>query len=384
MIGRDFEMFRLLRKSSLLCRLPYGLRLLGAVSLVSVLASVPAQAASTAMVDSLHKPAPQFDLRLPAPVIGVARAGDELISVGPRGLIQRSSDGGRNWVQVPSPVSSDLVQVRFRDARHGWIVGHDSVLLHSSDGGSSWKVQLDGRSLLNLLREVYGRRADNGDQVAEDMLGEIGLAMSTAASPDVLAAPLLDVLFDARGYGFVVGAFGMILHSSDDGATWVPWIERTDNDRRMHLYALAEHQGEFFVSGEQGVVMRQDQASGRFVMMTTPYTGTFFGVRAFSDLLVVHGLRGNLFVSRNQGQDWQKVRTGLKGGLVSSVEHDGQLILVSQSGEMVAMDRRSLEVSPLHVAKAGEVYAASATSKDNELVVARFSGAKVVEIAKAK
>lgn len=384
MIGRDSEMFRLLRDSLLLCRLPYGSRLLGAALFAGVLAIAPAQAASTAAFDSLREQAPQFDPRLPAPVIGVARAGDDLISVGPRGLIQRSSDAGKSWLQVPSPVSSDLVQVRFRDAQHGWIVGHDSVLLHSNDGGRSWKVQLDGRSLLSLLREVYGQRADNGDQAAEDMLGEISLAMSTAANPDVLASPLLDVLFDARGNGFVVGAFGMILRSSDDGATWEPWIERTANDRRMHLYALAEHQGEFFVSGEQGVLMRQDQSSGRFVMLTTPYTGTFFGVRAFSDLLVVYGLRGNLFVSRNQGQDWQKVRTGLKTSLVSSVEHDGQLILVSQNGEMVAMDRRSLEVKPLQAARAGEVFAASATSKANELVVTRYSGAKVVEIAKAK
>ena len=345
MIGRDSEMFRLLRDSLLLCRLPYGSRLLGAALFAGVLAIAPAQAASTAAFDSLREQAPQFDPRLPAPVIGVARAGDDLISVGPRGLIQRSSDAGKSWLQVPSPVSSDLVQVRFRDAQHGWIVGHDSVLLHSNDGGRSWKLQLDGRSLLSLLREVYGQRADNGDQAAEDMLGEISLAMSTAANPDVLASPLLDVLFDARGNGFVVGAFGMILRSSDDGATWEPWI---------------------------------------FVMLTTPYTGTFFGVRAFSDLLVVYGLRGNLFVSRNQGQDWQKVRTGLKTSLVSSVEHDGQLILVSQNGEMVAMDRRSLEVKPLQAARAGEVFAASATSKANELVVTRYSGAKVVEIAKAK
>ncbi|WP_120785216.1 WD40/YVTN/BNR-like repeat-containing protein [Marinobacterium aestuarii] len=344
----------------------------------------PAQAAATAVFDPLREPAPKFDLQLPAPVIGVARAGEDLISVGPRGLIQRSTDAGVSWEQVPSPVSSDLVQVRFRDALHGWIVGHDSVVLHSNDGGLSWTVQLDGRSLLSLLRKVYGQRADNGDLVAQDMLGEISLGMSTAANPDVLAAPLLDVLFDASGTGFVIGAFGMILRSSDNGASWEPWVELTDNDRRMHLYALAEHQGEFFISGEQGVLMRQDPSSGHFVMLTTPYSGTFFGVRAFRDLLAVYGLRGNLFVSRDQGQDWLQVDTGLKTSLVSAVEQGGQLILVSQSGAMVGMDLGSLEVTSLQVAIAGEVYSASATSRANALVVTRFSGANIVEIAEAK
>ncbi|MFU7548446.1 YCF48-related protein, partial [Pseudomonas paraeruginosa] len=81
----------------------------------------------------------------------------------------------------PSPVSSDLVQVRFSDERNGWIVGHDSVLLHTSDGGDSWQIQLDGRRLLALLQGWYGQRAEAGDAIADDMLREISMAMSTSA-----------------------------------------------------------------------------------------------------------------------------------------------------------------------------------------------------------
>ncbi|WP_296220509.1 WD40/YVTN/BNR-like repeat-containing protein [Pseudomonas sp. UBA2684] len=382
MIGANLEMFCLLRNRQLLRQLCRSL--LSIIVIFSTLLVVAADAASSADIDSLAEPAQQIDARLPAPVIGVARAGNDLFSVGPHGLILRSSDSGKSWLQVPSPVASDLVQVRFRDAQHGWIVGHDSLLLHTRDGGRTWVVQLDGRSLLTLLRETYGRRASNGDSTAQDMLQEIDFAMGTSASPDVLAAPLLDVLFDANGQGFVVGAFGMILRSTDDGATWEPWIERTENDRRMHLYALAEYQGRFFVSGEQGLLMQLDPQSQRFLMQETPYTGTYFGVRAFSDLLLVHGLRGNLFVSRDQGQEWVKVETGLNASLVSAVEQDGQLILVSQSGEMIAIDRGNLQVTPLQAANAGEVYAASATDKAGKLVVTRFSGAQVVEIAQAK
>lgn len=382
MIDADLEMFCLLRNRLLIWQLRrYLLSIVAVFSTVLVVTT--AEAAPAAAMDSLREPAQQIDPRLPAPLIGVTRAGNDLFSVGPYGLILRSSDSGKNWVQVPSPVASDLVQVRFRDAQHGWIVGHDSVLLHTSDGGLSWTVQLDGRSLLTLLRKSYGQRASKGDSASEDMLQEVDLAMGTSASPDVLAAPLLDVLFDANGQGFVVGAFGMILRSTDDGATWEPWIERTENDRRMHLYALAEYQGHFFVSGEQGLLMHLDPQSQRFLMRETPYTGTYFGVRAFSDLLLVHGLRGNLFVSRDQGREWMKVETGVNASLVSAVEQDGQLILVSQSGEMIALDRGNLQVTPLRGINAGEVYAASATAKAGKLVVTRFSGAKVVEIAQA-
>lgn len=130
--------------------------------------------------------------------------------------------------------------------------------------------------------------------------------------------------------------------------------------------------------------MHLDQQSQRFVMLETPYSGTLFGVHAASDLLLVHGLRGNLFVSRDQGQEWLKIETGLTASLVSAVEQDSQLILVSQNGEMIALDRGSLQVTPLRAANAGEVHAASATDKAGRLVVTRFSGAQVVEIAQAK
>ncbi|TRO12046.1 glycosyl hydrolase [Ectopseudomonas mendocina] len=299
-------------------------------------------------------------------------------------MIQRSDDGGHSWKQVPSPVSSDLVQVRFSDERNGWIVGHDSVLLHTSDGGGSWQVQLDGRRLLALLQDWYGQRAEDGDAVADDMLREVGMAMSTSATPDVLAAPFLDVLFDDRGHGFVVGAFGMILHSRDAGATWEPWIERTDNDRRMHLYGLDERHGVFYVAGEQGLLMRLEPQTGRFVALEVPYGGTFFGVRALDGLLLVHGLRGNLFASRDDGQQWQKVETGLDSSLVSLVERGGKLVVVSQGGQMAAVNPNTLAVTSLQPVRVGEIYAASLSSvAEDMLVVALFSGARVVAIAKA-
>lgn len=353
--------------------------LVGASSLLTT----PAYSAVAASTDSLDVPAQPIDAQLPAPLLSVTTVGDAMIGVGLHGLIQRSTDQGRTWRQLDSPVSSDLVQVRFRDERNGWIVGHDAVVLHTSNGGDSWQVQLDGRRLLTLLNAYYGPRAEQGDESAALVLREVAMAASSSATPDVLAAPFLDVLFDEQGNGFAVGAFGMVLHSTDDGQTWEPWIERSDNDRRMHLYGLAEHAGTFYIGGEQGVVLRLDLAQQRFVKVETPYTGTYFGVRAFDGLLLAYGLRGNLFASRDDGQQWQPVQTNLNSSLVSIVEQGDALIVVSQGGQLVSVDRQSLQVTPLADARVGEVYAASATQQAGSLVVTRFSGAKVIDIAQA-
>ncbi|EJM25553.1 BNR/Asp-box repeat protein [Pseudomonas sp. GM21] len=361
-------------------------RLLLAVALavgVSAGMTAPAYSAVMSSTDSLDVPALKVDEHLPVPLLSVAKAGDAMISVGLHGLIQRSTDGGKTWQQVDSPVSSDLVQVRFRDEHNGWIVGHDALVLHTTDGGRNWQVQLDGRRLLKLLNGYYGPRAEKGDESAALVLKEVAMAASTSATPDVLAAPFLDVMFDKQGNGFAVGAFGLLLHSTDNGENWEPWIERSDNDRRMHLYGLAEHSGTFYISGEQGLLLRLDTQQQRFVKIDTPYSGTYFGVRAFDHLLLAYGLRGNLFASRDDGQQWQPVETNLNSSLISIVEQGNALIVVSQGGQLVSVDRQSLQVTPLADARTGEVYAASATNQAGSLVVTRFSGAKVIDIAQA-
>ncbi|GLK88685.1 WD40/YVTN/BNR-like repeat-containing protein [Pseudomonas turukhanskensis] len=343
--------------------------------------------AANAAIDPLNEQSQHLEAPLAAPLIGVARAGSVLVGVGLHGLIQRSADNGKTWQQVSSPVSSDFTQVRFSDANNGWIVGHDSVVLHSTDAGATWAVQLDGRKLLTLLNDTYGKRAEQGDEAAADMVQEVSRAMGTSATPDVMPAPLLDVLFDANGHGFAVGAFGMIVRSDDAGKTWQPWIERADNDRRMHLYGLAQRDGIFYISGEQGLVLRLDTRlpadQQRFVKLDTPYTGTYFGVTALDHLLVAYGLRGNLFVSRDDGAQWQQLNTELSSSLVSIIEQGNALIVVSQGGQLVSIDRDSLQVTPLADARVGEVYAASATETAGSLVITRFSGAKVIDIAQA-
>jgi len=337
--------------------------------------------AATEGIDTLREPSKPISA--PVPLIGMDRAGDVLVGVGLHGMIKRSTDGGATWQQVQSPVSTDLVQVRFRDPMNGWIVGHDSVLLHTTDGGLTWSVQLDGRTVLARLKAFYGEREEHGVEGAAEMLQEVEFAMNTSATPDVLASPFLDVMFNEDKIGYVVGAFGMILRSTDDGATWEPWIEQTDNTRRMHLYGLEEREGVFYIVGEQGLLMRQDPQTQQFTTIETPYNGTYFGVRALPHLLLAYGLRGNLYASRDDGEQWQQIDTGLNASLISAVDSGQQLIMVSQSGAMIALDKQSLSVTPLQAPRVGEVFAASGTGRDSEMVVTFFSGAKLVEIAKA-
>src|SRR5690606_36931152 len=75
-----------------------------------------------------------------------------------------------------------------------WAVGHDGIILHSSDGGQNWQTQ----------------RHDPWHAPAED------------AYDDNIrqGVPLLDVLFSDAEHGFAVGAYALLLATSDGGKTW--------------------------------------------------------------------------------------------------------------------------------------------------------------------
>jgi photosystem II stability/assembly factor-like uncharacterized protein len=287
---------------------------LAAAALAAALATLaPASAGASAFADPLDTPAASSRLAATGLYNGLARAGSRIVAVGQRGHIVYSDDAGNSWQQAKVPVSSDLVAVTFPTPAYGWAVGHDGVVLHTSDGGATWASQLDGRALGKLLGYANKRLAEQG---AEN--------------------PFLDVWFANQRSGFVVGAFNLILRTEDGGRTWQPWLDRTDNETDLHLYAIRAVAGHLFIAGEQGLLMRLDPQSGRFRTLAVPYKGTFFGLAGDKDSVVAFGLRGNAFRSTDAGKTWTPMQTGVQVGLTAGMQHEGRLVLVSQAGHVLS------------------------------------------------
>src|SRR5581483_2957500 len=51
-----------------------------------------------------------------------------------------TGDGAWIW-QNPRPQGNDLRSIRFVDASTGWSVGRHGVIMFTSDGGASWRLQ---------------------------------------------------------------------------------------------------------------------------------------------------------------------------------------------------------------------------------------------------
>ncbi|MDB5869698.1 MAG: hypothetical protein JWP96_2030 [Polaromonas sp.] len=311
---------------------------------------------------------------------GIARQGNQLIAVGPRGLILVSNDAAATWKQVTSPVSSDLVSVKFTGPNNAWAVGHDAVALHTTDGGVTWKKVLDGRSVLTLLRNTYTTRATAGNAAAKALLPEIERSMAQSATPDVLPSPFLDVWFANANEGYLVGAFGLVLRTIDGGNQWEPWIEQLDNPRSFHLYAVTGDGAQRYIAGEQGLLLRLDAASNRFVKVETPYAGTYFGLNLSGPRLVAFGLRGNAYVQPSPDAAWNKIETGVDAHIVSAVNlSDEHLILVSQAGHVLDVSPDLRTATVLKVPVMGEVLGAVANGP-KRIALARLNGVGVVQI----
>lgn len=325
--------------------------------------------------DPLDTAAPMTAIASSARLTAVARAGRRLIAVGPMGRIVISEDDGKQWTQVPVPVSSDLVAVRFATSEHGWAVGHDGVVLHTPDGGRSWVKQLDGREAAKIMAEYYGKRAQAGDAEALKILDEV--KRMAEDGPD---KPFLDVLFVDSNRGFVIGAFNLAFSTKDGGATWTPLLDRTENPKALHLYALAQGGGELYMAGEQGLIRRWNEKRERFEVVDSPYGGSYFGILANDASIYVFGIRGNAYRSIDHGSSWTKLAMGFSAGITAGTWlSDGRLVLANQAGGIAISSDGASSFKQLPIAKATPFFGI-AQARSRELILVGPKGVRTEAI----
>lgn len=345
-----------------------------AALLALVLAAGASSQAAAPATDILDLPAAPSALALKRPLSGIAVQGSTALAVGVRGTILLSQDGGKNWKQVEVPVSADLTTVRFSAPGVAWALGHDGVVLRTGDGGRSWIRVMDGRSLTTLMNKHYTQLLDAGNKDATEVLVEIERGIGQSATPGVLPYPFLDIRIGSDGEGFLAGAFGLLLRTTDGGKSWEPLLEKAANDRRMHLYALEQGaDGTMYLAGEQGLLRRYDRTAGRFTELASPYTGTFFGLKASGSSLAAFGLRGNAFVSSDNAVTWKALPLGGAASVVAAMSSaPGQFAFVTQAGKVV-QGGADASTAPAGSGARGEVFDA-ALNASGQLVLAGIGG----------
>jgi photosystem II stability/assembly factor-like uncharacterized protein len=317
--------------------------------------------------DVLARPALAVGKPERAVLLGVATAGNRLVAVGERGLIVYSDDLGASWKQAPSPVSATLTSVRFADAQRGVAVGHGGTVLTTGDGGLSWALRLDGRRVAVVVQEAASLRGDAALAAAAKRL--------IAEGPD---KPFLDVHMASPQRVELVGAYGLALTTTDAGAHWTVWMDRLENTKLLHHYALRRRGARMVLAGEQGMVFRSGNGGAAFDKLHTPYRGSFLTAELPGDReIVVAGLRGNVWLSTDDGATWGQLKSPTGATITASVlSPDGALLFGDQAGFL--LKRKDDQLVALNQAPLAPITAA-VSAGERRFVVATMQGLAVVE-----
>lgn len=271
-------------------------------------------------------------------LLSLTNGANRAIVVGERGHIL-VSESRRDWRQVDNvPTRSTLTRVT-AVGDQVWAVGHDGVILHSGDGGQTWTRQ----------------RAKPYDATSTDPHN---------------GAPLLDVLFLDEQHGLAIGAYSMLLRTSDGGTTWEDVKLHVDaaaaaaskgksedwtfgqeelkvgDETDPHLNAIAKTgDGSLIIVGERGAGFRSTDHGINWTKIKMPYEGSMFGVIGYEDRHVLaFGLRGHALESNDLGSTWHTVDTGVDLSLMGGVAlPQGGAILVGANGVVL---RRMTATAP--------------------------------------
>jgi photosystem II stability/assembly factor-like uncharacterized protein len=271
-------------------------------------------------------------------LLDAVRLNGKTVLVGERGHIL-STDDGQAWAQASVPTRSTLTTITEAGGSL-WAAGHDGVILRSTDEGKTWERQ----------------------RVAPWQPGAFDAAEGV---------PVLDMAFTDADNGLAIGAYSLMLVTSDGGATWTlrnamatldgedealdevaqddaaeeadAWTFSDDDlmleaESDPHFNALARTgSGALVIAGERGSFLRSRDNGRTWEMSPLPYEGSMFGVLAWEDEHVLaFGLRGNAFESFDLGTTWTELDTGLTDNLMGGVAlPNGGALIVGANGAVL-------------------------------------------------
>ena len=283
------------------------------------------------------------------------------VVIGERGHVLYSYDT-KAWIQAIVETKATLTNIFMFDDQTGWTVGHDAVILKTSDGAKTWQ---------KVFSAVYEE------------------------------APLLDVFFKDALNGFVIGAYGLMYITKNGGSSWQKYEmelidieskEVSDNEDipeftevyDLHLNAIS-HTGDqrYYIAAEAGHILRSDDDGKTWLDLSSPYHGSFFGVlpTSFNEVLV-YGLRGHLYRSSDAGHSWEQIESHTKEMLTdAAILSNGDIVVTGLGGTLLLSKDNGMSFSKVNL---NQRYGISAVLENNDgsLLLSSDAGIQLIPVNK--
>ncbi|WP_448564248.1 WD40/YVTN/BNR-like repeat-containing protein [Thalassotalea ganghwensis] len=321
--------------------------------------------ASLSVCEINNHPAIMSKLAQKSLMLDIENVGDQfLIAVGERGHILRS-DNGKDWQQMTSPTQTALTSVNFVSYSEGWAVGHDATILYTNDSGFTWQVQY-----INPKLET----------------------------------PFLNVMFKDNQNGVAVGSYGMFIRTQDGGKSWnreyhtsllsqedkdyLEELKRDDEaaylDERArilpHFNKVYQDGRTTYLAGELGLLAKSNDFGRTWQKFDAFYHGSLYDIqRSPKGNLLAVGLRGNVFRSTNNGDEWQQIEVSTTALLNDVVVYDEQTTLILGNNGVLLKSDDDGNRFVIDEQADGKALIAGTFFK-NQLVVASEVGIKIIQV----
>ncbi len=226
------------------------------------------------------------------------------------------------WKQVVSGTDAHLYGVHFVDAKRGWAVGTEGIVLSTTNGGVTWKSQtLPPQFAKNALTQINFTTPKNG------WILSIGTVLYTGSggkswlpqNPNIKHG-LLGLHFVSRTEGWAVGGRGTILHTQNGGTRW----KKQKNHSERHLWGVhfVDNLNGWIV-GEKGEVLHTRDGGKDWARQQSNVEQPLFAVH-FAGLRKgwIVGGNGLILQTENGGRTWQRQQNPEKNNLRDVAFHD--------------------------------------------------------------
>lgn len=227
------------------------------------------------------------------------------------GRIFFSYDNGEYFHLARTDTKQNITSIKFQNKDIGYAVGHDSIILKTTDGGFNWST-------------IYSESSDE--------------------------KPLFKVYIKGNNI-FAIGAYGLFLYSYDDGEHW----EKISIDNnKPHLYDISFiSDSEFYLVGESGYFSKGYLENNRIQIekINTPYQGSYFGLctKSSPGEVLLYGLRGNLYIYSPDLENFKKISQEDTHALFTSLRIDKRVIFAGQGGYIISKNMNSDLISYHHL-----------------------------------
>jgi photosystem II stability/assembly factor-like uncharacterized protein len=232
-------------------------------------------------------------------------------STNPGAVIFKTTDGGTNWVPIPSVAGfSPKIIIGFNDKVI--ISGADGNIIVSSDFGNSWtsvsKFPNGTVSSINIINSnIYACGYDGTFFKSTDLGSTFNMTFMTSANKTLWSK---GIYFLNENLGYAASQYGQILKTTDAGTSWF-------QVQRDSLSNFINNSGIWFINENIGFVVGNYGSNVDIIYKTTDGGGTWTNSqnKAFQNLNCIafadamHGAAGGnksaILFTTDQGTTWK-------------------------------------------------------------------------------